>query len=166
MTRKANAAAQNASSKPAQTDDDVDKIRDIIFGGQMREYAAQFERLELHVKKSIESMSKQMSDRLEKMEQTIKAKTDALDAQLKKQGETVAVQLGERDTMIDEQLEAIDESLNATYEELTAAIEKSQAQLAKTLATDAKRLERDKVETKDLAQLFIELGRQLKQNGQ
>ena len=167
MARKANAAAtQHPSSKPTRTEDDVDKIRDIIFGGQMREYAAQFEKLEMHVKQAIESMAKQMTDGLEKMEQTIKAKTAALDMQLKKHGESVAAQLGERDKVIDEQLEAIDESLNATYEELTAALEKSQAQLARNLAADAKRLERDKVESKDLAQLFIELGRQLKQNGQ
>ena len=43
MTPKANAAMNKNQAAAAPVPDDVDKIRDIIFGGQMKEYAARFQ---------------------------------------------------------------------------------------------------------------------------
>ena len=44
QAKRSNGAAESADAE--QAEGNVDKIRDILFGGQMREYERRFERLE------------------------------------------------------------------------------------------------------------------------
>jgi len=153
MTRKANSSA-NKTNATAETPDDVDKIRDIIFGGQMREYAARFQELEKEVADSLQRMSKELDKRFEKLERALQVRTDGLNEKLK-------LEASQRSADLDE----LHEGVAAEYEALTTRIEKTRAELIKALQADTARLDRQKVTSKDLAQLFTDLARQIKQNG-
>lgn len=143
-----------ADAVPGPSPDDVDKIRDIIFGGQMREYAARFEQLEQQVVDSLDAMSKQLDKRFEKLELTLKAKTDELHEKVKGEANQRGAELDELNGIV-----------AAESKTLSALIEKTHAELSKALETDTARLERQKVASKDLSQLFTELAQQVKQIG-
>ena len=73
MPRNAAAQAKQKSqnSDPIPNEDDVDKIRDIIFGGQMREYASRFDQLEERLGKTIDNLKNGFEARFEKLERSV-----------------------------------------------------------------------------------------------
>lgn len=154
-TTKASASAGEAAAAAAQAPDDVEKIRDIIFGGQMREYATRFQQLEKHVADSMERIAKELDRRFDKLEQELQSRTAALDERLK-------AEAGEREAV----LQDLRHSVAAGHKSFTELVEKNRIELSEALQADADRLERQKVTSRDLAQLFTALARQLEQNGQ
>jgi hypothetical protein len=68
----------------------VDKIRDILFGSQMREYEKRFARLEEQVAKSLESMREDVKKRVDSLEAFTQQELDSLGQRLKNEkGERV-----------------------------------------------------------------------------
>lgn len=163
--------------------DDVDKIRNIIFGDQMREYAGRFDQMERDIESTVERLSKRLEDRFGKLERSIASKLEQLQSKLAKEAEkrkdedtAVNQRMVELQALIDQAAAASKNELSTGVEELTAAlatqdkdlgklIEKTRAELSRLMETEASRLERNKVSSKDLSQLFTELSRGLKRNG-
>lgn len=184
MPRKATAPAQANPNKSTKSPvDDVDKIRDIIFGNQMREYTTRLEQMERNVGKVVERASKDFDKRMEQLERSFDAQLQQLGAKFAKdaarrQKEYTATkaQLTELEHYINEtavesdnrlaaQVEELHEILEEQRKTLGEVIEKSRTELGKSLDHTTDRLERHKIGAKDLAQLFSEMARQLKQNG-
>jgi hypothetical protein len=65
----------------------VDKIRDILFGSQMRDYETRFSRLEETVVKETSEIRESNRRRFDQLEQYIKREFEALDARLKAERE-------------------------------------------------------------------------------
>jgi hypothetical protein len=86
-------AAEPARSRtpPSEQPGNVDKIRDILFGSQMRDYDARFNRLE-------ESLRKESAD----LRETTRKRLDALEAYIRKELESLEVRLkNEKDERIE-----------------------------------------------------------------
>ena len=66
-----------------QTAGSVDKIRDILFGTQIKSYEARFARLEESIARDLAEMKDSASRRFESVESFIKKETDALGSRLK-----------------------------------------------------------------------------------
>src|SRR6202043_4280464 len=83
--RKMASAAKdpNPSNKEAPEGANVDKIRDILFGSQMRDYEKRFVRLEETVTKAIETLREDMTKRLDPLGNYIKEETDSLGQRIK-----------------------------------------------------------------------------------
>src|SRR6202453_5406821 len=72
------AKVPNASnSKENAEGANVDKIRDILFGSQMRDYEKRFVRLEDTVTKAIDTLREDMTKRLDTLSNYIKEETDS-----------------------------------------------------------------------------------------
>ncbi len=71
----------------------VDKIRDILFGTQIKSYEARFARLEESVARELAEMKDAASRRFESLESFIKKETDALGSRLKAEREERTGQL-------------------------------------------------------------------------
>ena len=69
MVRKASATSKNRQTTP--NEDDVDKIRDIIFGGQMREYAQRFDALERELTGAMTNLVKRVDKRFGELERSM-----------------------------------------------------------------------------------------------
>lgn len=182
MPRKATAQAKNKQQSAAQ-EDDVDKIRDIIFGGQMREYAQRFEELERTVTGAVDRLVKDVDKRFADLErvmgghiQKVADKLTTEREQRKTEHSTTKHQLKEMEKLIDSKLTDSDGRLAAELDEvhgvveeevkaLNALIEKLRAEMNKLVSAEATRLDKDKLASKDLAQLFTEVARRLKGNG-
>src|SRR5277367_2053474 len=65
----------------------VDKIRDILFGTQMRDYEARFARLEETVAKETADLRETSRRRFEQLETFIKKELEALEARIKMERE-------------------------------------------------------------------------------
>jgi hypothetical protein len=80
--------AQNAASGSLeQTSGNIDKIRDILFGANMRDYEARFARLEEALMKEAAELRESTRRRFETLENYVKKEVDALQARLKTERE-------------------------------------------------------------------------------
>lgn len=73
---------QNSGSEAAEAGS-VDKIRDIIFGNQMRDYESRFQRLEQRILKEISDLQDEMGKRFDSLEQYVNKEMESMDARLK-----------------------------------------------------------------------------------
>ncbi|MEL7451127.1 MAG: hypothetical protein AAFN78_18075 [Pseudomonadota bacterium] len=72
MSKKRPAVAEKKAAAPGGEDDpNVNKIRDILFGGQMRDYDRRFEELDSRLAADVERLSKDLSSRMDNLESYI-----------------------------------------------------------------------------------------------
>src|SRR6202161_4996226 len=83
--RKMASAAKdpNPSNKENPEGANVDKIRDILFGSQMRDYEKRFVRLEDNVTKAIEGLREDMTKRLDTLGAFGRQEVDSLSKRIK-----------------------------------------------------------------------------------
>ncbi len=71
------------ASLPDQAPGNVDKIRDILFGSQMRDYEVRFARLEESLRKESADLKESIKKRLDGLEGYIRKELESLEARLK-----------------------------------------------------------------------------------
>jgi len=158
----------------------VDKIRDILFGSQMRDYEKRFTRLEERMVKASEALREDVKKRFDSLEAYVSQELEALGQRLKaekaERGEALKELTREaRDTskaqdkrmsQLDEQLAQAQSELRARLLEqskaLTGAIQKSHTDMESTLEREAAALRLEKTDRAMLADLFTELSLRLK----
>jgi hypothetical protein len=114
----------------------VDKIRDILFGNQMREYDSRFARLE-------ETLLKESSD----LRETTRKRIDALEGYIRKELESLASRLkSERDERLasskdlGSELKTTAESLNTTIRQTQDSAAESERELRASILEQSKTL--------------------------
>ncbi len=164
----------------AGIDQSVEKIRDIIFGGQMRDYSRRFEALERRIAAESERLARDVENRLENLEAFVRKEFDMLSERL---GQEKAERLRDRDAgksqldtlrgqaemqfdELGERLSAEARTLRSDFHDqtvdLTSAMQRDREQLEAKLDGEARELEDRKVAREDLAALFTELALRLK----
>lgn len=148
MSASNSTSASSGTSNRSDEANNVDKIRDILFGNQMKDYDAKFARLEERLKAEAEELRDDLKRRLASLEAYVKGELGAVSEQL--QGEK------------DERLQA-DKSLSVELKDHVKAWEKKNQQfetqndkahreLREQLLGEANRLgEEIRQKTKDLA---------------
>jgi DNA repair exonuclease SbcCD ATPase subunit len=82
-------SAEKSAGKTAKADTDlssggnIDNIREILFGAQMRQYEKRFQRLEELLAKELADLRKEMKRRLDALETFTKQESDALGERIK-----------------------------------------------------------------------------------
>jgi gas vesicle protein len=158
----------------------VEKIRDILFGAQMRDYDKRFARLEDRLIKDAEALREEMRKRLDALESFVKQEAEALSQRLKNEkaerGEAVK-ELGRelRDTAkaIEKKIAQLDDDFNAGQGELRAKIleqfkalsteiKESHRELTNALGQEGQALRHELTDREALADLFAEVSLRLK----
>lgn len=162
---------QNSQQEPVTSTDDVDKIRDIIFGTQMREYSTRLAQLEESVGKRIDKLSADLDKRLEQLVQRLTAeKSERKDAIVTMRGQVREVEkqlkakIAATDDRVTAEVDEIHGALDDGHKDLSSILDKAKSELTKSFAAEVAKLERHKAGSKDLAQLFTEMARALKQD--
>jgi hypothetical protein len=158
----------------------VDKIRDILFGSQMRDYDKRFGRLEDRLIKDAESLRDEMKKRFETLEAFVQKELESLGLRLKteksERAESVkelGVQHRDAAKAFDKRLGSLDDQLTGDTAELRARILEQSKALTSEIAEksrDVKRLLDQEVEAlraskadrEGLGDLFTEFGLRLK----
>lgn len=182
-------AGQNQSGNKAQLavadaagSGNLDKVRDILFGNQVREQEKRFTRLEERLVKECTNLRDETKERLESLEMYIQKEVESLTARLKteqaerdtavqelaqeikditKSLEKKIAQLEEQSTQsqrdlrqqILDQSKSLSDVIRQKYEEASAALER-----------EAQELRIDKTDRSTLASLFTEMAMRLNQD--
>ena len=179
----ASPAKSHANSNPEMEGHEganVDKIRDILFGSQMRDYDKRFGRLEERLIKDAESLRDEMKKRFEALEAFVQKEMESLGQRLKTEkaeraeaDKELGVQHRDASKTFDKRLGSLDDQLTGDTAELRARIlEQSKALTSEIMekSREAKRLldqevaalRVDKADREGLGDLFTEFGMRLK----
>lgn len=152
----------------------VDKIRDILFGSQMREYEKRFSRLEERLTKTLDSIRDDAKKRFDSLETFTQQEIESLAQRLKNEKSertdglkeltselrTVAKSLEKKLSQVEEQMAGGHGDLRARILEqsksLSREIEEIHKEMSATLDTEVQNLRSEKTDRAALADLFNE----------
>ena len=135
----------------------IDKVRDILFGTQLREFDRRFARLEERMVKETNDLKADLRSRLDALEQYARKENESLADQIKSEhSRTVA---------LDEQLSKAQRELRQQmleqHQRLSDDIRKRAEDLLAALARESRELRNDKADRTTLAALFNEMAMRL-----
>jgi dsDNA-specific endonuclease/ATPase MutS2 len=178
MASPADARLPNSDKEGAN----VDKIRDILFGSQMRDYEKRFARLEESVNKSLDTLREDITKRVDTLSGFVQQEVESLSQRIKaeksERGEgakELARELKETAKAIEKRLATLDEALSDGQSELRAKLlehsktfasdlEKLRREAAHSLDREVQGLRHDKTDRAALADLLAEFSLRLKNN--
>jgi hypothetical protein len=180
-------AMENSVSdkKPAAPDSsgadrNVDQIRDILFGGQMRDYERRFQELNQRIEADFEGLrqdqerrfaqlDKRLDEQVEKIGRALRqevsdraAATDDLETRLLQGARTQRSELTAAIDTLNHELSSGEERLRAALAELEAALKEQAGRLTQSLTRSRDELRGEKVGRDDLAALLTEVALRLK----
>lgn len=180
MSKQTNTNQESVDGSGPELDDNVDKIRDILFGGQMRDYDKRFADLEKRLTTQVERLSSDLEARIERLGAYTKSELDKLADNLKaerkdriadtKQGSEGLKQLAERNgSQLEEAEERFDavtkdlrHALHDQNEDLSALLRATRDEVNTALGQETQALDDAKLGREDLAALLSEVALRLK----
>ena len=179
-----NSADKSDKTKPvlrtnAAPEGNVDQIRDILFGGQMRDYDRRFDELDERSKREAERARAEFIKRFESIEQLLKEQADKhaaqlkkLDSELKASTEAAAVnsdrlakvlrsELTDVDEKYDAGTSALRERLHKLANETAESMRSSQDEISLVIDRMGSALRDEKVARDELAGFFSEMALRL-----
>lgn len=169
-----------SSSDPSGADRNVDQIRDILFGGQMRDYERRFQELNQRIEADFEGLrqdqerrfaqlDKRLDEQVEKIGRALRqevsdraAATDDLETRLLQSARTQRSELTAAIDTLNHELSSGEERLRAALAELEAALKDQAGRLTQSLTRSRDELRGEKVGRDDLAALLTEVALRLK----
>lgn len=161
----------------------VDKIRDILFGSQMREYEKRFVRLEDRMQKEVNSLKDDLRKGFESLEHYMKKEFELVNERQKKEHDdrsnavqalsddlkNASLNLEKKISLVEEQLdkktrELRDEMLNQ-YKTLSDEIRQKHEAITTLLEREAHELQVEKVDRNNLSELLMEMAMRLANKG-
>lgn len=172
-------AAETMLDGAAGTVGNIDKIRDILFGGHMRDYDKRFKRLEDRYSQETTQLRDDLAQRIRALEEllnsevdglTEKAKTDRQERQAAHQEvlytvNTLKNELNTRVTQLDEQfakdVKQMRQQMHNKFQEIVAQMRQQNDNLVGMVKQEVSHLQEDKVSRTDLASFFSEFALRL-----
>ena len=180
MASPADAKLPNTSGKESAEGANVDKIRDILFGSQMRDYEKRFIRLEDTVTKAIETLRDDMTKRFDTLSNYMKEEADSLSQRVKAEKaerseshKEIAREMKDGAKAIEKKLSQLEEQMSDGHSELrgkmlehskamSAEIDKLRRDTTAALNREVDVLRDEKTDRAGLADLFNEFSLRLK----
>jgi DNA repair exonuclease SbcCD ATPase subunit len=180
MASPAEAKIPNASGKESGEGANVDKIRDILFGSQMRDYEKRFARLEDNVTKAVETLREDMAKRFDTLSGFVQQEVDSLSQRFKTEKsertdglKEISRELKDAAKGLEKKLGQLEESFADGQSELRSKIlehskavmneiDKLRREAAAALDSEVEVLRNEKTDRAALADLFAEFSLRLK----
>lgn len=169
------ADADPAGTAPAS----LDKVRDILFGNQMRDVDRRFARLEERLLKETTSLKEDVRKRLDALEAYVRSEAESLEAQIKSERNdrtdahgSLSIELKETARTLERKSTAIDEQHSRGHRELRQQLLEQHQRLSDdlqqkveeilgTLSRTAQELRNDKADRATIAALLTEVAMRL-----
>jgi hypothetical protein len=158
----------------------IEQIRDIIFGAQLREYNGRFDKIE----SDVSMLQKEMRDRMDEIKNVFSAELRSLSESLEKRYKSISLNVQEETTDLRQQLDRVNRKFTANLEALNEAVDTQKELLREELSQTRERLQEEirslrtqvfeeleghfamlrdvKISKDDMAELLFELGMRLK----
>lgn len=134
----------NGSSESSNTLESVDQIRQIIFGGQMRDYASRFDRLEQDLVRESADIRALMDQRLNALESMVRRELETLEQRRASSDNELSNNLNEQVALLVEQIRQHHSQLSNVLDQRFAELRHAKtdrATLAALLREVAQRIE-------------------------
>ena len=161
------AAPQTGAAEPAAAAS-IDKVRDILFGNQVREFERRFARLEERIIKETIDLKEDVKNRVEALELYTKREMESLMDRLRAEHDERVesdASLGRRITTLDEQTgksqRELRQQILEQHQRLSDDIRKKMDEVLAALAHEAQTLRSDKADRATLAGLLTEMAMRL-----
>ena len=179
MSQNSTDKAKPAARANAAPEGNVDQIRDILFGGQMRDYDRRFDELDERSKReaeraraefikrfeSIEQLLKEQADKhaaqLKKLDSELKASTEAAAANSDRLAKVLRSELTDVDEKYDAGTSALRERLHKLANETAESMRSSQDEISLVIDRMGSALRDEKVARDELAGFFSEMALRL-----
>ncbi len=168
MAKKPGSKQNPSATGDTGMDGNVDQIREILFGGQMRDYEQRFANLEMRMNDTIDKLSRRFEKRIEQAIAQSRKDVDKITEQLKSERKERLSEYKQSVTELENltnHVEAwfaeIDEQFDAESKELRAAL-RNQADELTTLLSETRSAAESKVDTESLARLLGEFADKLR----
>jgi DNA repair exonuclease SbcCD ATPase subunit len=180
MASPADAKDPNATGKDNAEGANVEKIRDILFGSQMRDYEKRFVRLEDTVTKALETLREDMTKRLDTLSSYMKEEVDSLGQRIKAEKsersevvKEISREIKDGSKIVEKKLSQLEEQISDEHTELrakmlehsksvSAEIDKLRRDTTAALTREVEALRDEKTDREGLADLFSEFSLRLK----
>jgi hypothetical protein len=157
----------------------INKIRDIIFGNQMRDYDTRFEDLEKYLKNEIKRLNDEAVQRHELLERFVATEMKALGERLVQEQQSratdvetlsknsevsskkISLQIEKLEHIQNKETAELRQMLKAEVDTLSTEMQKSYAAQTENLAREADNLRSDKIERIAFAELLVDMARRL-----
>ena len=171
-------------SEPKKPVDDadrnVDQIRDILFGGQMRDYERRFlemgQRLEAEMArlrdsqdKRLAQIDKRVDEQFDKLSRQLRQEVtdraqavDDLESRVQQAARTARSEINNAFDGLGGELKSVDERLREALAELSSVLDERASEAASSLVHTSTELRAEKVGREDLSALLTELALRLK----
>ena len=171
----AKTGSKGQAGKDGPEGESVDKIRDILFGHQMRDYEKRFARMEEHLFNEINDLREATNKQLESIETFIKKEIELLNQQIRAEQEhnaeaakalsididtnirTVTRRMEKQDEKQSKDSQDLRQQLLDQNKSLSDQIRQKHQESAKALQSNVEELRSEKVDRSALAQLLVEM---------
>jgi len=180
MATNAEPVVTNLNVEGGQPEANVNKIRDILFGSQMREYDKRFSRLEERLTKQAEKLRDDTQNHINSLESFIKSELDSLNQRLKAEktersdsirqvsreledsAKSLVKKIAQFDDATTQALTEIRKSILDQAKALTNEAEKRHRQLSDSLGLEISTLATEKTDRSTMADLLTEVALRLR----
>ena len=164
------------STADAASDSNIDQLRDIIFGGQMREYERRFARMEERIAKELTDVREEVRDRCTTLERYVRDELESITVELRvSQQSRTADERRLSQSIVDaangaeERIAALSDLVGQQHRELleqtktlTDDVQRRHADLLALVERDAAELRDGKADRTALSALFMEVALRLR----
>ncbi len=168
-------APQAVTAESGETEESVGKIRDILFGGQMREYEVRFQNLEVHLQAESRRAQDEMERRFGRLESYIREEFAKLSSRLQHETserteatKSLEATIGSAESRMATVMQTLDNGLKKDYQDLRHSLYElgleqeqklrdSRAELITSMQTHSRQLQNDKLGRDTLASLLDDL---------
>ena len=147
--------------------DKVERIREILFGAQMRDYTQRFDTITREVTRlnqDVARLGEQMHEQEARLRKELRQEADRLSAQLQDQDKKQQQQVQQLDQRLTNQLQELDRKHTEGAQKLARNLHQLEQSLRAELHDLSQRLNTMKVDRPTLGDLLIGIGASLKSN--
>jgi hypothetical protein len=173
-------SGQELSLADAATSSDIDQLRDIIFGGQLREYERRFARMEERLAKELTDAREEVRERCNTLERYVRDELESIRVEFRASQQSRAADERRLSELIvdaakgaDERITALSDLVGRQHRELRAQlleqtrtitddVQRRHAELVALVARDASELRDGKADRAALSALFMEVALRLR----
>lgn len=169
MSTKARNKVDSSNSDALQVDtpDKVERIRELIFGPQLRDISNQFDSMDKRLErleKEISAISADLQEQITKNQENLNALEQRITAQLNDLDKRLVEQMGRVDARLGEQIQGIDNRLSQRLDSLLKDIRELEKATNSELRRTADEIDQTKLDRFSLGELFAQLGQGLKES--
>jgi DNA repair exonuclease SbcCD ATPase subunit len=165
--KKTGGSLTEVTGNVTESTEKVERIREIIFGAQIREYAQKFDAIQrenTRLTREIERLNEQLREQEKAFKKQLRDEVERLTTQLHEQDQRQAMQLAELGKQQALDLQELDQKQSARAQSLDTLLHSSERELLRKLGELSNQLNHVKVDRTTLGQLLVDLGSSLNAN--